>query len=165
MTSHLISMPPCCRLSKLECCDTWPDTSSWPDERWPRPLGVETRKLWFSGDARRRSREDRLHVMDGRLLKSASSFETKMWIHHCFKADKALNEACFAVFLVSWIHSRHSLVVGPGHFHTDCTLWGRLVFGKIQERLGLELGLGVREYKGSKFPLAVFWILRFIGCA
>ena len=56
-------------------------------------------------------------------------------------------------------------ICGPGHFHTDCTLWGRLVFGKIQERLGLELGLVLENTKCSKFPLAMFCILRFIGCA
>ena len=46
-----------------------------------------------------------------------------------------------------------SVDVGPGHFHTDCTLWGRLVFGNIQERLGSGLGLGLKNTRVRNFHL------------
>ena len=49
---------------------------------------------------------------------------------------------CAVIFYRKYIYTV-TILAGLGHFHTDCTLWGRLVFGKIQERLGLGLGLGL----------------------
>ena len=54
-------------------------------------------------------------------------------------------------------------VSGLGHFHTDCTLWGRLVFGKIQERLWLELGLGLENTRARNFHLLCFEFCDLLG--
>ena len=63
---------------------------------------------------------------------------------------------CVVFCVYACVNVVEIVCTGLGHFHTDCTLWGRLVFGKIQERLGSGLGLGVRGNQGSKFPLAMF---------